>query len=73
MLFNLFLVTTRILIFFFLFRVICKTFLIIPVLKKRTRVKLVLDIPAGAPITLAKEIVDTPPLVSDKTIKALSK
>ena len=72
MLFNLFLVTTRILIFF-LFRVICKTFLIIPVLKKRTRVKLVLDIPAGAPITLAKEIVDTPPLVSDKTIKALSK
>ena len=28
--------------------------------------------PAGTPITLAKEIVDTPPLVADKTVKVLS-
>ena len=45
--------------------------IIIPVVKENTRVKLALPIPAGAPITLAKEIIDTPPLVADKTIKIL--
>ena len=46
-------------------------FFIIPVVKENTRVKLALTIPAGAPVTLAKEIIDTPPLVADKTIKIL--
>ena len=44
----------------------------IPVIKGNTRVKLTLVIPAGGPITLAKEVIDTPSLVADKTIKFLS-
>ena len=47
-------------------------FFIIPVVKENTRVKLAVCIPAGAPITLAKEIIDTSPLVADKIIKVLS-
>ena len=46
-------------------------FFIIPVVKENTRVNLGLPIPAGEPVTLAKEIIDTPPLVADKTIKIL--
>ena len=69
-LFSLLLASTRILFcFFFLFLVICKHFFIFLVAKENTRVKLALAIRAGAPITLAKEILDTPPLVADKTIK----
>ena len=49
-----------------------KTFFIIPVVKENARVKLALAIPAGVPVMLAKEIIDTPPLVADKTIKVLS-
>ena len=48
-------------------------FFIIPVAKENTRVKLALAIPAVAPITVLKEIIDTPSLVADKTIKVLSK
>ena len=74
MLFNLLLQSTRILLcLFFLFLVICNNFFIIHVVKENTIVKLTLAIPAGAPITLAKEIIDTPPFVADKTIKALPK
>ena len=74
MLFNLLLASTRILLsFFFLFLVILNNFFIIPVVKENTRVKLALAIPTGTPITLAKEIMDTPTLVADKTIKVLSK
>ena len=46
---------------------------IIPLSIENTRVKLALAFPAEAPITLPKEIIDTPPLVADKTIKVLSK
>ena len=74
MLFNLRLADIKILLcFFFLFLVISKTFFIIPVARENTRVKLALTIPAGAPITLSKEILDTPPLAADKTIRSLSK
>ena len=45
----------------------------IPVVKENARLKLALYIPTGAPTTVVKEIIDTPPLVADKTIKNLSK
>ena len=47
----------------------------IPIVKENTRVKLVLAFPMGTPITLAKakEVIDIPPLVADKTVKVLSK
>ena len=62
MLFNLLLATIRILLyFFFLFLATLSNFLIIPVVKENTRVTLALAIPAGAPIALAKEIIDTTP------------
>ena len=55
MLFNLLLAGITILSrFFFLFLVISKTFLIIPVAKENARVKLALAIPAGTPISFAK-------------------
>ena len=73
MLFNLLLVSIRILLYFcFLFIVILSNFLIVPVVKENTRVKLALAGPAGAPIALVKEIMDTPPFAADKTIKVLS-
>ena len=45
----------------------------IPVLKENARLKIALAILTGAPITLTKEIIDTPPLVADKAIKVFSK
>ena len=48
-------------------------FFMIPVVKEKAKLKLALAIPAGAPIMLEKEIIDIPPPVADKTIKALSK
>ena len=45
--------------FFFLFLVMLNNFLLFL-------------FPAGAPVTLAKQIIDTTPLVADKTIKVLS-
>ena len=56
----------------FLLLNIFKAFFIISVVKENMRVKLALAIRAGTPITLAKEIIDIPLLVTDKTIKALS-
>ena len=47
-------------------------FLIIPVVRKKIKVKLAPAIPIGAPTTLAEEIIQTPPLVALKTIKILS-
>ena len=47
-------------------------FLIIPVFKEKIKVKLALAIPTGAPATLVKEIIDTPPVAALKTIKILS-
>ena len=52
---------------FFLFPVILNHFLIIPVVKENKRVKFVLDILTGAPVTVVKKIIDTSPLVADKT------
>ena len=43
------------------------------VVKENARLKLALNIPTGAPITVVKEIIDTPPLVADKIIRILSK
>ena len=51
-----------------MFLVILSNFLIIPVVKE----KIALAIPTGAPATLANEMIDTPPLVTLKTIKTLS-
>ena len=53
---------------FFLF-VILSNFFIIPVVKKNIRVKLGLAIPTGAPITVVKEIIGTPPVFADKQLK----
>ena len=58
--------------FFFFFLVILNNFLIIPVVKEKIRVRLALAIPADAPITLANEIIDIPPVVALRTIKILS-
>ena len=46
-------------------------FFMIPVIKENTRLKVVLHIATGAPITLTKEIIDTPPLVADKNSESL--
>ena len=46
--------------------------LIIPVVKEKIRVRLALAIPTGAPITLAEEIIQTPPVAALKTIRILS-
>ena len=46
-------------------------FLIIPVVKEKIKVKLGLAFLTGAPTVLAKEVIDTPPLVALKTIKIL--
>ena len=64
---------TRILsCFFFLFLVMLRNILIVPVVREKIKVKLALAIPTGAPTTLVREMIDTPPLVALKTIKALS-
>ena len=47
-------------------------FLIIPVLREKNKVRLPLAMPAGAPTMLAGEIIQTPLLVTLKTIKILS-
>ena len=43
--------------FFFLFLVMLNTFLIILVVRKKIKVRLALPIPAGAPTTLADEML----------------
>ena len=55
-----------------MFLVILSNFLIIPVVKEKIKVKLALAIPTGAPITVVKETIDTPPFVAEKTVKILS-
>ena len=47
-------------------------FFTIPVVKEKNKVRLALAIPTGAPTILVNEIVDTPPLVALKKIKAWS-
>ena len=57
---------------FFLFLVILNDFFIIPVVKEKVRVKRGYAIPIAAPKTLTEEIIQTPPLVAEITIKTLS-
>ena len=58
--------------FFFLFLIIFSTFLIIPVVIDKIKVKLALAIPTGPATILVDEIIDIPLLVALKTIKILS-
>ena len=58
--------------FFFLFLVMFSNFLIINVAKTKIIVKLGPAIPIGAPTTLTEEIIENPPLLAIKTVKALS-
>ena len=44
----------------------------IPVVKEKIKVKVALIIPTDVPIMLVNEIIDTPLLVTLKTIKTLS-
>ena len=55
-----------------MFLVILSNFLIIPVVREKTKVKLALSIPTGAAATLAEEMMQTPLLVALETIKILS-
>ena len=57
-------------LFLFFVVVTFNNFLIIPVVREKVKVKIALTISTGAPIILANEIIDTPPLVALKTIKA---
>ena len=66
MLFSLLLAITSTLLCFFLFLVIFSNFLIIPDVKETIKVKLALGIPTEVPITVVKEIIDTPSLVAEK-------
>ena len=57
----------------FLFLVAFNNFFTSPVHNENARLKLALAIPIGAPIAVAKDAIEIPPLVTDKTIKYLSK
>ena len=57
---------------FLFFLVILSNFLTIPVVREKNKVRLALAIPTGASKILVNEIIDTPPLVALKTIKAWS-
>ena len=47
-------------------------FLTIPVVRGKNKVRPTLAIPTGAPTILVNEIINAPPLVALKTIKAWS-
>ena len=49
----------------------CSNFFIIPVAREKSKVKPAPAIPTGTPTAIAKEIIQTPPLVALKTIKIL--
>ena len=54
--------------FFLLFLVVLISFLIIPVVREKIRVKLAPALPIEAPATLTEEVIHTPLLVALKTI-----
>ena len=56
--------------FLFFFLVIFSNCLTIPVVREKNKVGLALAIPTGAPAIVVNLIIDTPPLVALKTIKA---
>ena len=73
MLFSLLLAIIKILsCFFFLFLVVFNNFLAIAVAKDEIKVKLAPAIPVSAPATLADDIIQTPPLVGERTVNTLS-
>ena len=53
--------------FFFLSRVVSNSFFTSPVDNENVRLRLALAIPAGVPITVANDGIETVPLVADKT------
>ena len=57
---------------FFLFFVVLNNFLVIPVAKDKIKVKLAPAIPIGAPTTLEDKIIQTRPLVAERTMNTLS-
>ena len=74
MLFNLLLASITILLgVFLLFLAIFNSFFTILVEIEKTRLKLALTIPTGAPITVANDVIEMLPVVIDKTISDLSK
>ena len=72
MLLSVLLARIRILSCFFFFLVIFSNFLAIPLVREKSKGRLVLTIPTGAPAILVNEIIDTQPLAALKTIKILS-
>ena len=58
---------------FFLFVVGFNNFFTIPVVVKNEKLKLALAIPTVAPMTVANDAIDIPPILADRTIKDLSK
>ena len=73
MLFSLLLANITTLFYFFLFRVAFNNFFTMPVDIEYARPKLALAIPTRAPMTVANDATEMLPLVTDKTIKDLSK
>ena len=74
MLFNLLLASITILLgVFLLFLAIFNSFFTILVEIEKTRLKLALTIPTGAPVTVANDVIEMLPVVIDKTISDLSK
>ena len=74
MLFNLLLANIKFsLCFFVLFSVVFKNIFTIPVDTENARLKLALVIPTGAPRTVVYDAIEMLSLVTDKTIKDLSK
>ena len=69
MLFNFILASITIfLCFFFLFLVVFNSIIVIPAEIEKTRVKLALTIPTGAPITVANDAIEMLPVVTDKQL-----
>ena len=58
---------------FLFFLVVLNNCIVIPVVREKIKVKLAIAIATGAPTILVKEQIDTPPVVTLKTIKILSK
>ena len=59
--------------FFFLFLVAFNNFFTNPEVIENARLQLALIIPAGAPITVANDVIEMLPVAIDKTINDLSK
>ena len=58
---------------FLFFLVVLNNCIVIPVVREKIKVKLAIAIATGAPTIFVKEQIDTPPVVTLKTIKILSK